>query len=112
MSVPAVNLRIDKDTHFEATFDLTNADGTVFSLINYSADARLRKHPTASSYTTFSTTITAAQGKIKIELNDSQTGLLKAGRHVYDVLITDGSGTITKVFEGTAMVYDTVSSYS
>ena len=109
MSVPAVNLRIDKGTDFESTFDLTNADGTVYSLVNHTASAKIRKHPTASSSTSFSTTITAAQGKIKITMTDTQTAALKAGRHVYDVLITDGSGTVTKVFEGTVMVYDTVS---
>ena len=77
MSVPAVNLRIDKGTDFESTFDLTNADGTVFSLINYTASAKIRKHPTASSSTSFSTTITAAQGKIKITMTDTQTAALK-----------------------------------
>ena len=108
MSVPAVNLRIDKGTDFESTFDLTNADGTVFSLINYTATAKIRKHPTASSSTSFSTTITAAQGKIVIKLTSTQTAALKAGRQVYDVIITDGSGVKTKVFEGTAMVYESV----
>ena len=107
MSVPAVNLRIDKGTDFESTFDLTNADGTVFSLINYTASAKIRKHPTASSSTSFSTTITAAQGKIKITMTDTQTAALKAGRQVYDVIITDGGGK-TKVFEGTVMVYESV----
>lgn len=108
MSVPAVNLRIDKGTDFESTFDLTNADGTVFSLINYTATAKIRKHPTASSSTSFSTTITAAQGKIKITMTDTQTAALKAGRQVYDVVITDGGGKKTKVFEGTVMVYESV----
>ena len=72
MSVPTVNLRIDKGTDFESTFDLTNADGTVFS-INYTASAKIRKHHTVMSI--ISTTITGT-GKDKI-MTDTQTAALR-----------------------------------
>ena len=41
-------------------------------------------------------------------MTDTQTAALKAGRQVYDVIITDGGGKKTKVFEGTVMVYESV----
>ena len=49
MTVPVVNLRIDKGTNFEATFNVTNADGSAFNLGGYSAAAKLKKHPTSST---------------------------------------------------------------
>jgi len=110
MSVPAVNLTLDKGTYFEAIFNVTNSDGSVFSLNNYSATAKIRKHPTATTSTSFSTSITVATGEIKISMTSANTSLLTAGRNYYDVIITQSStGKITKVFEGMIIVNDTVS---
>ena len=39
----------------------------------------------------------------------STTALLASGRNYYDIIITSGVGTVTKVYEGTAMVTATVS---
>jgi hypothetical protein len=110
MAVPAVNLTIEKGTDFEATFNVNNADGSVFSLANYTATAKIRKHPTSPNPKSFSTSITVATGEIKISMSAANTSLLTAGRNYYDVLITQtGTNKIQKVFEGTAIVGDTVS---
>lgn len=110
MSVPVVNLRLEKGTDFEATFDITQSDGSVLPLNNYSATAKIRKHPTATTSKSFSTTITVASGKIKISMSAANTSTLTSGRNYYDVIITEStSGKITKVFEGMIMVIDTVS---
>jgi len=109
MATPAVNLTIDKGTSFEATFTVTNADGSVFSLTNYSATAKIRKHPTATSSKSFQTSITTGNGEIKISMGSTVTSELTAGRNYYDVIITHSvSNRITKVFEGTAIVTETV----
>ena len=109
MATPAVNLTIDKGTSFEATFTVTNADGSVFSLTNYSATAKIRKHPTATSSKSFQTSITTGNGEIKISMGSTVTSELTAGRNYYDVIITHSvSNKITKVFEGTAIVTETV----
>lgn len=110
MSIPSVNLRIEKGTDFEATFTVEAADGTAFSLLNYSAVAKIRKHPTASDSTTFTTSIVAARGEITVSLTDEETALLTSGRNYYDLLIISSTtGRKTKVFEGNALVIDTVS---
>lgn len=110
MSVPAVNLTIDKGTSFEATFNVTNADGSVFSLTNYAATAKIRKHPTATSSKSFTPSITVATGEIKISMGSTVTADLTVGRNYYDVIITHSvTGKVQKVFEGTAIVSDTVS---
>jgi hypothetical protein len=109
MAVPAVNLTIEKGTTFEATFNVNNADGSVFSLANYTATAKIRKHPTAPNPKSFSTSITVATGEIKISMGSTVTADLTAGRNYYDVIITQVStNKIQKVFEGTAIVSDTV----
>ena len=110
MAVPAVNLTIEKGTDFEATFNVTNSDGSVFSLNNYAATAKIRKYPAAPTAKSFSTTITVATGEIKISMASTITDDLTAGRNYYDVIITQsGTNKVTKVFEGTAIVNETVS---
>ena len=110
MSIPAVNLTIEKGTDFEATFNVTNADGSVFPLSNYIATSKIRKHPTSSITKSFTTSITVATGEIKISMGSSTSSELSEGRNYYDVIITQsGTGKVKKVFEGTAIVSETVS---
>jgi len=109
MSVPVVNIRIDKGTNFEATFTVENSDGSAFNLLNYAATAKIKKHPGASTSTSFSTVMTVSTGEIKISLTAAQTAELSPGINTYDVIITDSNtSAITKVFEGMARVYDSV----
>lgn len=110
MAIPSVNLRIEKGVDFEATFNVEAADGSSFSLVNYSALAKIRKHPTAGIAKTFTTSIVSSTGEITISLGSTATSGLTAGRNYYDVVITSSTtGKKTKVFEGNAIVTDTVS---
>jgi cytoskeletal protein RodZ len=110
MTVPAVNIVIEKGTSFEATYNVTNADNSVYSLTNQSATAKIRKHPTATSSKSFTTTITTATGEVKISMGSTVTAELTAGRNYYDVILTHATtGKVTKIFEGMAMVNDTIS---
>jgi len=78
-------------------------------LTGFSASAQMRKHPGSSSATNFSTTITdPTGGKIRVGLTTSQTSSLKPGRFMYDVLITDTSGEVTRVLEGAVLVREGV----
>ena len=110
MTVPAVNIVIEKGTSFEATYNVTNSDNSVYSLTNQTATAKIRKHPTATSSKSFTTSITTATGEIKLTMSAANTADLTAGRNYYDVIITHATtGKVVKVFEGTAIVKDTVS---
>lgn len=110
MAVPTVNLTIEKGTSFETTFNITNSDDSVFVLFNFSASAKIRKHPTATTSKSFSTTITSAIGEIKISMGSTVTANLTSGRNYYDVVITNSqTNKVQKVFEGTVIVSDTVS---
>ena len=110
MTVPSVNLTLDKGTYFEASFNVTNSDGTVFNLNGYSPNAKIKKYPGATTSKSFNTTMTVATGEIKVSMASSITSQLSAGRNYYDVIITQvGTGKITKVFEGMVLVNETVS---
>ena len=110
MTVPVVNIVIEKGVDFDATYTVTNDDNSVFSLANQSATAKIKKHPTATTSKSFTTTITVQTGEIKISMGSTNTDDLSAGRNYYDVIITHSvTGKITKVFEGMALVKETVS---
>ena len=72
----------------------------------------MKKHAAAaaSTATQFTCTIeNATNGTISLALTDTQTSALKAGRHVYDIVITNTSSTLkTRVIEGTALVREGV----
>ena len=110
MAVPAVNIVIEKGTSFEVTYNVTNSDNSVYSLTNQIATARIRKHPTATTYKSFTTSITTSIGEIKISMGSTVTAELTSGRNYYDVILTHATtGKVVKIFEGTALVHDTVS---
>ena len=110
MTVPAVNIVIEKGTDFEATYNVSNSDSSVYSLTNQTATAKIRKHPTATSVKSFTTSITTSTGEIKISMGSTVTADLTAGRNYYDVILTHSvTGKKIKIFEGTALVHDTVS---
>ena len=110
MSVPVVNLRIDKGTSFEKIFNVKNADESIFVLTGYTASAKLKKNSASSTSKSFDVEITASSGQIKITMSSSVTSELSVGLNVYDITITEtATSEITKVFEGNATVYPSVS---
>ncbi|BCU93364.1 MAG: hypothetical protein CM15mV1_3120 [uncultured marine virus] len=72
----------------------------------------MKKHAGAadSSATSFTASIdNATNGTISLALTDTQTSALKAGRHVYDIVITNTSSTLkTRVIEGSVLVREGV----
>jgi hypothetical protein len=64
----------------------------------------------STTATTFTSTFeTPRTGQITISLTDTQTAALEDGRYVYDLVITDSSGSKTRVVEGIATVNPSVS---
>jgi hypothetical protein len=110
MAVYVANIVIEQGYYFAATFELSDSltDGPL-NLVGYGITAQIRKNYTSSTAVSFASTITdGANGKIKIELMDTQTSAIKSGRHVYDVAIQYGGFSSNnqkiKVVEGTALV--------
>jgi len=89
---------------------LENSDSSsALNLSGYTVSAQMRKHPGSSSYTPFSASVlNPSGGTIRVGLGTTTTATLKPGRYVYDVLITDNAGVITRVVEGSVLVREGV----
>ena len=105
MAVPSVNITIEQGADFTATFTIANNDSSVYNLYSSTAIARLRKHHSSTKSYDFTTTITIATGKVRLDMSDDVTSTLEPGRYYYDILLTNtSSGLKTRVIEGMAMV--------
>ena len=110
MAVYVSNLTVNTGTTFSQIFTLESADtNSATDLTGFTASAQMRKHPGSSSATNFTTSIiNATAGRIRVGLTTSQTSILKPGRFMYDVLVTDPSGEVTRVLEGSVLVREGV----
>jgi len=99
------NLVINTGTDFEQVFTLASSSGNnSLDLSNYTAVAKLSKHPYSASKVGFAVTfLLPTEGIIQISLTQQQTSTLKEGRYVYDVVLDNGSKK-TKVVEGMVFV--------
>jgi hypothetical protein len=106
------NLSIDQGATFTSDITVKDINGNVFDLTGYTAVAKLAK---GYSSTRTRTTITTAfatdrtTGVLTISLTANQTSALDAERYVYDVEITSGAGSVTRVLEGIITVRPEVS---
>jgi hypothetical protein len=98
------NLVIDQGTSFSAAVNVTDIAGVAFNLTGYNTAAQMRKNYTSSSAITFNTSHNGANGAITLVLNSANTSVLEPGRYLYDVEITSGGGTVTRVVEGVVTV--------
>mgnify|MGYP001555476420 FL=1 len=104
------NLVINTGATFSQTFTLENSESnSVLDLSGYSISAQMRKWAGSSSSTSFdSTIVNVNSGTISVGLGSTATASLKPGRYVYDVEITDNSGVVIRVVEGSVLVIDGV----
>jgi|688.fasta_scaffold1547727_1 hypothetical protein len=98
------NLVIDQGATWNSTVTLTDPDGNYIDLSSYTGAAQMRKHYTSSTATAFTVQLGGANGTITLSLSANATGNVSAGRYLYDVELTDSSGTISRVFEGSVTV--------
>ena len=110
MAVYVSNLTVNTGTTFCQIFTLESAStNSATDLTGFTASAQMRKHPGASSATDFTTSIiNATGGKVRVGLTTSETASLKPGRFMYDILIKDTSGEVTRVVEGAVLVREGV----
>lgn len=105
MAVYAANFILDKGTHFEEEFNLSEDDGSQLNLTGYTGSAKIRKYPTSPRYKSFTITfIDRPKGRLKLSLTNAQTSELESGRNYYDLLLTDTNGRVKKIVEGNIIV--------
>ena len=105
------NIFIDQGANFSTTVTIEDGNSSALDLTGYTALAQIRKTYQSTTATDFTSTFDADRttGLITISLTDTQTAALEEGRYVYDLLITDLSGTKTRVVEGIVTVNPSVS---
>lgn len=104
MSVTSINITIEQGEDFSSSFAIRNPDESVATLYNYSVLSTLKKYPTASIGTTFTTSLNYETSVATIGLGRTDTSSLTPGRHYYDIFIVSPEGKRTKVIEGNALV--------
>jgi hypothetical protein len=104
-----LNLQINKGTDFNQDLEMKNPDKTPFNLTGYTGVAKVRKFPEAKVSHDFTVGITSTTGIISLAMTVGVTTAIAEGRNYYDVVVTSGLGTVSKVFEGSVMAFPTVS---
>lgn len=98
------NIVIDQGTDFATTIDVTDEDGNVVNLQDFTGAAQMRKHYTSTTAYDFSVSVSADLGQVTLSMNAATTNAIAAGRYVYDCELTDDNGTVSRLIEGVVTV--------
>jgi hypothetical protein len=98
------NITIDQGATFSTVLNLTDQNGNIINLTDYTVAAQVKKWYTSVNSVSFGATINSAAGSITLSLTSNQTSLMWAGRYVYDVIVTDSSNNVSRIVEGEVVV--------
>jgi hypothetical protein len=71
------------------------------NLTGYTVKSQFRKSYQSSSATSFTASVyDATAGKIRLQLNPTDTSSVQAGRYLYDIELTSSSGDKSRALEG------------
>jgi hypothetical protein len=95
------NLYVDAGTDYSTIITVAATNGQPLNLTGYSVASQIRKsYNSSTNYSFLASIYDAAQGKVRLQLTNTQSSAIPAGRWLYDVEITSPSGTRTRVVEG------------
>ena len=105
MAAGTYNFTIEQGTTFNRVLTLPE-NGSAMNLTGYSVASQMRStHDSSSIVATFSGSVTnASSGQITLSLTNSQTSAIEEAIYVYDVEITSGAGSVTRILEGNITV--------
>jgi len=104
-AVYVTNLIINAHSDFSQNFYLGDENTDSLNLTNYQVASQMRKHASSSSFVGLGASIVnASKGQIRVGLTSTQTGSIKPGRYLYDVVVTNPQGSVIKVIEGMILV--------
>ena len=99
------NLYVDQGSTYSNIISVTASNGQALNLSGYTVASQMRKSYQSSTYHSFTATVyDAANGKIRLQLTDEQSGAIPAGRWLYDVEIESTAGARTRVVQGIVTV--------
>lgn len=104
------NLTVNTGSTFTQTFTLESSQSNdVLNLTGYTVSAQMRKWAGSSTKTDFEAAVVNVNaGTVSVGLSSITTETLKSGRYVYDVVLTDSNGIVTRVIEGSVLVREGV----
>ena len=104
MAATKWNLDLNAGEDWKAIINLMMPDGVATrSIAGHTLASQVRRHwKSASIKTTLTLTVLdEATGSLQIDLSAAQTSLLKFGKYVYDVELTEtATGKVERVIEG------------
>ena len=105
MAAGTYNFVLDQGATFTRQLTVKD-DGTVMNLTGYSVASKMRStHDSGTVVGTFTCTISNATGGIiTMSMTSTTTGGIEEGIYVYDLEMTSGGGTVTRLMEGTVTV--------
>ena len=98
------NLVIDQGTTFQTSINVTDDNENPIDLSTYSVAAQMRKHFSSTNAYDFQATISPELGIVTLAMGANNTGIIPAGRCVYDCELTDQNGGVTRLVEGIVTV--------
>ena len=108
-----VNLIVNQRASFQVGFFVTQSNGAILNLSNYSVVGKYKENfqtPDSRAVSFTATVANAAAGEITISLTPTQTANLQLGKYVYDVAIINNTDSFkTRIVEGRITVSGGVS---
>lgn len=99
------NLYVDSGADYSNIITVSASNGQALNLTGYTVKSQMRKSYSSSTAYPFTASIyDANNGKVRLQLANTQSSAIPAGRWLYDVEITSPSGTKTRVVEGIVTV--------
>ena len=99
------NLFVDQGADYSNIITVASTTGAPLDLTGFTVKSQMRKSYTSSTFYNFTASIyDAVNGKVRLQLNSTQSEAIIPGRYLYDVEITSGSGGKTRVIEGIVTV--------
>ena len=97
---------LEQGTTFNTQITLDSSNGSAYNLYGFSVSSQAKKSYYSSNVILqFTSSIyDASNGVIQLTANNYVTANVPAGKMVYDVIITDSSGNVTRVLEGQIFV--------
>jgi hypothetical protein len=98
------NIYIDQGSTFSTTVTITDNNGDVVDLTNYTGAGQMRKSYSSSTAYNFTVNVGNTSGTITLSMTANATANIAGGRYLYDVELTNTSGLVSRVLEGIATV--------
>ena len=105
MAEGTYNFIVEQGATFTRALTVKENDSAM-NLSGYSVASKMRStHDSSTVVGTFSCTISnASGGVITMAMSSSTTGNIEEGIYVYDIEITSGAGSVTRLMEGNVTV--------